>query len=105
MATIASVRLDLLVSGSYLEVILCELVPFYSHKLFVNLLCAFHTFLGNNCEIEVNECLSQPCQNGGSCTDELDSFSCQCPVGITGTVFVCIMLPKLSCSFYRCREI
>lgn len=41
-------------------------------------------FLGNNCEIEVNECLSQPCQNGGSCIDELDSFSCQCPHGITG---------------------
>ena len=44
----------------------------------------FLPFLGNNCEIEVNECLSQPCQNGGSCIDELDSFSCRCPLGITG---------------------
>lgn len=51
------------------------------------LLFSFYTlFLGNRCEIEVNECLSQPCRNGGSCIDELNSFSCQCPPGITGIV-------------------
>lgn len=43
---------------------------------------------GNNCEIEVNECLSQPCQNGASCSDELNSFSCLCPAGTTGTLFL-----------------
>lgn len=43
---------------------------------------------GNSCEIEVNECLSQPCQNGASCSDELNSFSCLCPAGTTGTLFL-----------------
>lgn len=58
-------------------------VAFYFPKRRVNM-CAFHTFLGNSCEIEVNECLSQPCRNGGSCIDELNSFSCRCPLGVTG---------------------
>lgn len=62
-------------------------VSFYTQEQCVNMLCAFHTFLGNSCEIEVNECLSQPCRNGGSCIDELNSFSCQCPVGITGILY------------------
>lgn len=45
---------------------------------------------GRNCETEVNECLSQPCQNGGSCLDELDSFRCRCPAGITGVAAVAV---------------
>lgn len=88
MATIASVHLDLLVSESYLEVILCELKwAFYAQKQFVSMLRCFYIFLGNNCEIEVNECLSQPCRNGGSCIDELNAFTCQCPPGITGILY------------------
>eukprot|EP00064_Thunnus_orientalis_P000667 superscaffoldBa00000036_g668 len=47
-------------------------------------MCQYVAFSGNNCEIEVNECLSQPCRNGGSCIDDLNSFSCQCPLGVTG---------------------
>lgn len=62
-------------------------VAFYSQKQFVNMQSFFYIFLGNNCEIEVNECLSQPCRNGGSCVDELNSFSCQCPPGITGILY------------------
>ncbi|MGH0170541.1 UNVERIFIED_CONTAM: hypothetical protein FKN15_063146 [Acipenser sinensis] len=38
----------------------------------------------NNCEIEVDECLSDPCQNGATCSDELDAFGCLCPDGIEG---------------------
>ena len=33
----------------------------------------------------VNPCLVQPCQNGGTCTEELgNTFSCQCAVGWIG---------------------
>lgn len=94
MATIASVHLDLLVSESFLEVILSELKWHFIHR---SNFCYFHTFLGNNCEIEVNECLSQPCRNGGSCVDELNSFSCQCPLGLTGILYVFTRLLKPLC--------
>lgn len=33
---------------------------------------------------DVNECASRPCQNGGTCTHSVNSFSCQCPAGFRG---------------------
>ena len=30
-------------------------------------------------------CASDPCFNGGTCSDELSTFSCSCPFGYTGT--------------------
>ncbi|XP_063762554.1 delta-like protein C isoform X2 [Eleginops maclovinus] len=41
-------------------------------------------FTGKNCEIETNECDSNPCKNGGSCTDLEDDYSCACPQGFYG---------------------
>lgn len=36
------------------------------------------------CFSDVNECASHPCQNGGTCTHGVNSFSCQCPAGFGG---------------------
>ena len=33
---------------------------------------------------EENECKSNPCNNGGTCVDELSSFSCLCAPGFRG---------------------
>ncbi|XP_051512426.1 fibulin-7 isoform X3 [Myxocyprinus asiaticus] len=33
---------------------------------------------------DINECLSTPCANGGTCTDEVNAFSCVCPHGWAG---------------------
>ncbi|XP_036392357.1 delta-like protein C [Megalops cyprinoides] len=41
-------------------------------------------FSGNNCEIETNECDSNPCKNGGSCNDMENDYSCTCPQGFYG---------------------
>ena len=34
--------------------------------------------------LDVDECASFPCTNGGTCIDEIDHFSCQCIAGYTG---------------------
>ncbi|XP_067831244.1 delta-like protein C [Heptranchias perlo] len=41
-------------------------------------------FSGTNCEIEMNECESNPCKNGGSCTDLENNYTCTCPQGFYG---------------------
>lgn len=40
-------------------------------------------YAGNTCE-EINECGSNPCENGGTCTDLINDFSCVCAPGYTG---------------------
>ncbi|KAK2120705.1 hypothetical protein P7K49_002091 [Saguinus oedipus] len=39
---------------------------------------------GVNCSEEINECLSHPCQNGGTCLDLPNTYKCSCPRGTQG---------------------
>ncbi|XP_071951339.1 protocadherin Fat 4-like [Antedon mediterranea] len=45
--------------------------------------CAIE-FHGTLCELEVDQCESVSCQNGGTCIDGSGSFSCQCLSGFAG---------------------
>ena len=31
-----------------------------------------------NCITDIDECASDPCQNGGTCNDFVDAFNCTC---------------------------
>ncbi len=33
---------------------------------------------------DINECASNPCQNGGVCMDGINRYVCQCPPGFGG---------------------
>ncbi|KAI8512860.1 hypothetical protein Bbelb_094990 [Branchiostoma belcheri] len=39
---------------------------------------------GDPCDIEIDECSSEPCANGGICLDGLNSYRCFCQFGYTG---------------------
>lgn len=39
---------------------------------------------GKDCQIDVNECETNPCKNGGECVDLINRFRCICPVGFAG---------------------
>lgn len=41
-------------------------------------------YSGDNCEDDVDECASQPCQHGGSCIDLVARYLCSCPPGTLG---------------------
>ena len=36
--------------------------------------------------LDIGECSSDPCQNGGTCIDEINAFTCICISGYTGDV-------------------
>ena len=33
---------------------------------------------------DINECASTPCQNGGTCNDHANGYSCTCLLGYAG---------------------
>ena len=33
---------------------------------------------------DINECSSNPCENGGNCTDNVNHYTCSCADGYTG---------------------
>ncbi|XP_053104712.1 protein crumbs homolog 1 isoform X2 [Hemicordylus capensis] len=41
-------------------------------------------FTGQRCEVDINECNSDPCLNGGLCQNQLNKFHCICDVNYAG---------------------
>src|SRR4051812_435007 len=42
-------------------------------------------FYGEDCEVDVNECLSNPCTNNGTCNNLAGRFACKCVPGYVGS--------------------
>jgi len=38
-----------------------------------------------SCELDIDECRAGACVNGGTCVDGINSYSCSCRAGYTGT--------------------
>ena len=34
--------------------------------------------------LDVDDCADNPCKNGGTCTDKINSYTCDCVDGFTG---------------------
>ena len=34
---------------------------------------------------DIDECGAAPCQHGGTCTDQVNGYTCECMAGYTGT--------------------
>ena len=41
-------------------------------------------YQGSVCQTDINECASNPCQNGASCVDNVNSYTCNCVDGFSG---------------------
>lgn len=41
-------------------------------------------FTGANCQVNIDDCASSPCQNAGTCQDGVNDYTCSCTLGYTG---------------------
>ena len=48
-------------------------------QFYFNILHLFIKFTG------ITACTSNPCQNGGNCVENGNAYTCNCPVGYSGT--------------------
>ena len=42
--------------------------------------CILHLF----CDLDIDECASNPCQHGGACSDGVNKYNCVCEGGYEG---------------------
>lgn len=54
-------------------------------QLIANIYIFYVNFEGTFCETDIDECESQPCANGGKCTDHVNGYICQCRPNYVGT--------------------
>lgn len=40
--------------------------------------------IGDKCDVEINECSSNPCKSGGTCVNKVNGFHCLCPPSTHG---------------------
>lgn len=58
--------------------------------------------------LDIDDCASNPCKNNATCSDGIDSFTCQCSPGYYGEncteskfgVLTCTLQSKLSLKFH-----
>nr|XP_020029688.1 protein crumbs homolog 1-like [Castor canadensis] len=62
-------------------------------------------FTGIHCEEDINECSSNPCQNGGTCENLPGNYTCHCPFDEASTTFYggedCSEI-LLGCTHHQC---
>ena len=54
-------------------------------------------YSGERCETDINECASDPCQNGGTCTDMVNGYTCDCAPGYSGTDCESSVCDEITC--------
>ncbi|KAH3872690.1 hypothetical protein DPMN_035910 [Dreissena polymorpha] len=53
-------------------------------------------YTGKNCQTDINECATNPCSNGGTCTDKVNGYLCACKPEYTAPVILLDLLARLS---------
>ncbi|CAB0039615.1 unnamed protein product [Trichogramma brassicae] len=51
---------------------------------YITLKTAAISFEGDNCEINIDDCVGNLCQNGATCVDRVNEYSCTCPPAFHG---------------------
>ena len=61
-----------------------------------------HIFITFTIFVDIDECASRPCQNGGNCTDIVNGHTCDCVAGYDGANCENGNNSRLFQMFYQC---
>jgi len=50
-------------------------------------------FAGRLCEVDIDDCVGDPCEHDGTCDDLVNGFTCRCLPGFTGKLCSQIISP------------
>lgn len=64
------------------------------------LIYSYPRFTGARCQVNIDDCASSPCRNGGTCHDSIAGYTCECPPGYTGKYYTLIMLFMVAVRFF-----
>uniref|UniRef100_A0A9J8A3C5 Neurogenic locus notch homolog protein 1 n=1 Tax=Cyprinus carpio carpio TaxID=630221 RepID=A0A9J8A3C5_CYPCA len=53
----------------------------YCSIIYIKFLLCYYGLLCSMCNINIDDCALNPCHNGGTCIDGINSFTCLCPEG------------------------
>ncbi|XP_038601831.1 protein crumbs homolog 2 [Tachyglossus aculeatus] len=74
----------------------------FSYNIAAGFVCqCLPGYAGADCSVDVDECASQPCVNGGHCQDLVDGFRCHCLPGYSG---VTCMVDVDECEAAPCQH-
>ena len=49
---------------------------------------------GANCDVNINDCVDNPCAATGKCVDKVGMYACDCETGWTGEYILVIALER-----------
>ena len=64
----------------------------------------FNDFYPHTLSVDIDECTTSPCQNGGNCTDQINGYTCNCLHGYDGTNCENGNIAVLFQICYRCQN-
>ncbi len=82
--------IDIVISG------VCSLVGDLEYRCICKL-----GWEGEQCQVNKDECLPNPCQNGGECLDGVAAYECRCAAGFSGKN--CETVKIATCSEHKCQ--
>jgi hypothetical protein len=84
-----AIRVNMVARVGIRQEVICKCYFCFLLFLFILYSCECRPgWMGQFCDVNINECASQPCQNEATCLDDVGRFICICMPGYNGMLLL-----------------